>query len=156
MNCILDNCNNLHQKNIEFKREISKIVGEFNNNINNNYSKFIYNELKERDYRKKMGGELLKFYDNFYILMKDYFANIKQYSKCILNNCNAQTYFEILYKHNKFTDHFYKELNEMIEIMRTNKRVIVGNKEGKMYENKLLKIRNLIEDNVRKLLILRG
>lgn len=164
-NCIFNNCNNLYQKNIEFKREISKIYGEFNNKINNSFyyynNTYInnnkYKNLKDGDYkyRKEIGKELINFYDNFYILMKDYFKNIRLYSNCILNNCDAKTYYDLLNKNKIFINHFNKEINEMFNIINGNKIVFINKTQQLKFDKRIIMIKKLIEENINKMLIIK-
>jgi hypothetical protein len=154
-NCILNNCYNLHQKNIEFKREISKIFGEFNNKINNSYEKYVYKTIKNNEYRIEIGNNLINFYDNFYKLMKDYFKNIRLYSNCILNNCDAKTYYDLLNKNNIFINHFNNEINEMFNIIKGNKVILISKIQQLKYEKKITMIKKLIEYNMNKMLVIR-
>jgi hypothetical protein len=154
-NCILNNCYNLHQKNIEFKREISKIFGEFNNKINNSYENYIYKNIKDKEYRLEMGKNLINFYDIFYKLMKDYFKNIKLYSNCILNKCDAKTYYDLLNKNNIFINHFNNEINELFNIINAKKIVLVNQIQQSKFDKKITMIKNLIEENMNKILIIK-
>jgi hypothetical protein len=153
--CILNNCNNLHQKNLEFKREISKIVGEFNNKINKSYDNFYYNNIKDKKYIMDIGKNLIDFYDNFYKLMKDYFKNINEYSNCILNNCDAKTYYDLLNKNKFFINHFNNELNEMFNIISSKKQILINKTQQSKFDKKITMIKNLIEVNMNKMLIIK-
>jgi hypothetical protein len=161
-NCIFNNCNNLNQKNIELKRELSKIFGEFNNKINNSFYYYINkdtNKLKnlkygDSKYKKEIGNELLIFYNDFYILMKDYFKNIRLYINCILKNCDAKTYYELLNKNKIFINHFNNEINDMFNIINSNKMIFINKTQQLKYEKKIIMIRKLIETNINKMLLI--